>query len=114
MTTLETTQTVPLTLSGDGTIRVTGSRVSLDSIVHHFKLGATAEQIAHKFPSLQLADIYAAITYYLNHREAMEEYLRQQEAESDSIQERIEADPRYQTAMAEMRERLMGRWSARR
>jgi hypothetical protein len=44
----------------------------------------------------------------------MEEYLQEQEAESDSIQVRIEADPQYQTAMAEMRERLMGRWSTRR
>ena len=114
MTTLETTQTVPLTLIEDGTIRITGSRVSLDSIVHHFKLGATPEQIAHKFPSLQLAYIYAAITYYLNHREAVEEYLRQQEAEGDAIQQRLEADPQYQTAMAELRERLLARWSARR
>ena len=113
MTTLETTQTVPLTLTEDGTIRITGSRVSLDSIVHHFKLGATAEQIAHKFPSLQLADIYAAITYYLNHREAVEEYLRQQEAAGDALQERIEADPQYQTTLAEMRERLLSRWSTR-
>ena len=113
MIVLETTQTVPLTLSEDGTIRITGSRVSLDSIVHHFTLGATAEQIAHKFPSLQLADIYAAITYYLNHREVVEEYLRLQEAEGDAIQQRIEADPEYQIAIAELRERLLARWSAR-
>ena len=112
MIVLETTQTVPLTLSEDGTIRITGSRVSLDSIVHHFTLGATAEQIAHKFPSLQLADIYAAITYYLNHREVVEEYLRLQEAEGDAIQQRIEADPEYQIAIAELRERLLARWSA--
>lgn len=113
MTMLETTQTMPLTLGEDGTIRITGSRVSLDSVVHHFKLGATAEQIAHKFPSLQLADIYAVITYYLNHREAVEEYLRQQEAAGDAIQQRIEAEPQYQTTMADIRERLLSRWSAR-
>lgn len=112
MTTLETTQTVPLTLTDDGAIRITGSRVSLDSIAYHFKLGATAEQIAHKFPSLQLADIYAAITYYLTHREEVEEYLRQQETEGDGVQQRIEADPQYQAAMAELRERLLARRSA--
>ena len=112
MNMLETTQTVPLTLTEDGTIRITGSRVSLDSIVHHFKLGATAEQIAQKFPSLPLADIYAAITYYLTHREAVEEYLRQQEAEGDVVQQRIEADPQYQTATTEFRERLLARWRA--
>ena len=109
MAILEETQIVPLALTEGGTIRIKGSRVSLDSIVYHFKLGATAEQIAHKFPSLELADIYAAITYYLNHREAVEEYLQQQEAEGDAIQERIEADPQYRTAMEGQRERLLAR-----
>jgi uncharacterized protein (DUF433 family) len=114
MMTLETTQTVPLTLTEDGTIRIKGSRVSLDSIVYHFKLGATAEQIAHKFPALELADIYAAITYYLNHRETVDEYLRQQEVESDALQQRIKSASNDQTACAEMRSRLLARWSARR
>jgi uncharacterized protein (DUF433 family) len=109
MATLEETQTVPLVLTEGGTIRIKGSRVSLDSIVHHFKLGSTAEQIAHKFPSLELADIYAAITYYLNHREAVEEYLQQQESEGDDVQQRIESDPQYQIAMEGQRERLLAR-----
>lgn len=113
MATLEETQTVPLALTEDGTIHIKGSRVSLDSVVHHFKLGATAEQIAHKFPSLDLADIYAAITYYLNHRETVEEYLRQQEAEGDAVQQQIEADPEYRAEMEGQRERLLARRSAR-
>lgn len=113
MITLETTQAVPLILTADGTIRIKGSRVSLDSIVYHFNLGATAEQIAHKFPSLELADIYAVITYYLNHRETVDEYLRRQEAEGDAIQKRVESDLNDQTARTEMRDRLLARWSIR-
>ena len=113
MTVIETTQTVPLTLTADGTIRVTGSRVSLESIVHHYKLGATAEEIASKFPSLHLADVYSVIAYYLNHREAVEEYIQKQEAEADAIQQSIESDPAYQAAKAEMRNRLLSRWSTR-
>ena len=96
MTTLEKTQTLPLRLTEDGTIRIADSRVSLDSVVHHYKLGASAEQIAQKFPALDLADIYAAITYYLKHQETIEEYLRQQEAEGDEVQKKIESDPQYQ------------------
>ena len=114
MASLETTQTVPLTIGDDGTIRVNGSRVTLDSIVHHFKLGATAEQIAHKFTSVELVDIYAAITYYLNHREDVEAYLREQEAASDAVQQRIESDPQNQSATSEMRERLLARSQERR
>ncbi len=113
MTTIETTPILPLKVWDDGSIRITGSRVPIDSILHHFKLGATAEQIAHKFPPISLADIYAAITYYLQHQAEVEEYLRQREAEADAAQQRIESDPHYQAQAAEMRERLLARWAAR-
>ena len=113
MVTLESTQGVPLTRSNDGTIRLAGTRVSLDSIVHHFYLGATAEEIAQKFPPVELADVYAAITYYLTHREAVEEYLRQQETDGDAVQARIETAPQYQERMGELRERLLARRSSR-
>ena len=111
MTTLETTQTLPLRLTEDGTIRIAGSRVSLDSVVYHYKLGASAEQIAQKFPSLDLADVYAAITYYLNHEEAIEEYLHEQEAKGDEVQKRMESDPQYQKKSAELRARILARKS---
>src|SRR5947209_17171424 len=101
MTTLETTQALPLRLTEEGTIRIGDSRVSLDSVVHHYKLGASAEQIAQKFPALDLADVYAAISYYLNHQKAIEEHLQQQEAEGDDVQKKIESDPQYQKASAD-------------
>ena len=110
---LETTQTVPLTLTDEGTIRITGSRVSLDSIIHHYHLGATAEQIACKFQGLQLADIYAALAYFLSHREAVEEYLQRQEAKGDALQRQLESDPDYQAAMTDLRERLLARRAER-
>jgi uncharacterized protein (DUF433 family) len=110
MTTLETSQTLPLRLTEDGTIRIADSRVSLDSVVHHYKLGASAEQIVQKFPALDLADVYAAITYYLNHKETVEEYLQQQEAEGDEVQRKIESAPQYQKS-AELRARLLARKS---
>lgn len=110
MTTLETVQTTPLSLTEDGTIRVAGSRVSLDSLLHHYKLGATAEQIAYKFPSLRLADIHAAIAYYLNHRAAVEEYLERQETAADAVQQAFEADADYQTRAGALRERLLARF----
>ncbi len=75
---LETTQNVPLIQWTDGTIRITNSRVPLDSIIYHFKLGATAEHIQDSFPSLTLREIYGAIFYYLENTATVEEYLRQQ------------------------------------
>jgi uncharacterized protein (DUF433 family) len=111
MTTLEKTQVLPLRLTEDGTIRIADSRVSLDSVVQHYKLGATAEQIVQKFPALDLADVYASITYYLNHEDAIEEYLRRQDAEGDEVQKKIESDPQYQKASANLRARLLARQS---
>ena len=113
MRALETTLLVPLTVTESGAIRITGSRVSLDSIVHHFKLGATPEQIAHSFPVLQLADIYAVIAFYLNNRVTVEEYLKRQDAEADTLQQRIESDPRQQAATAQLREWILKRWAVR-
>ena len=54
-----------------------GSRVSLDSILHHFKLGATAEQIVQSFPSASPDDVYLSIAYYLTHRQEIEAYIGQ-------------------------------------
>jgi uncharacterized protein (DUF433 family) len=112
MVALEETISVPLTVTEQGTIRIKGSRVSLDSIIHHFKLGATAEQIVQSFPSLSLGDIYSSIAYYLTHRQEIEEYLHQQEIEADALQEQLESNPEYQAEIAELRSRIMGQWAA--
>ena len=113
MATLESTQIVPLTTWEDGSIRIRGSRVTLDSIIHSYKLGETPEQIADSFPPVSLADIYAAITYYLTHTAEVEEYLRERETEADEVQQRIESAPDYQAKKNQMRERLLARWSER-
>jgi uncharacterized protein (DUF433 family) len=113
MSAIETTQTVPLNVWEDGSIRLSGSRVTLDSIVHNFQLGASAEEIADNFAPLSLADVYAAITYYLTHRDQIEEYLRLREVEGDVVQASLESDPQYREAKTVMRERLLARWDQR-
>ena len=109
MSKVETTMTVPLTTTEFGTIRVGHSRVSLDSVVYHYEQGATAERIAESFPSLDLAEIYAVIAYYLANRESVQEYLRRQEAEADALQQQIESDPKQQKATNQLRERIRAR-----
>ena len=100
---LEETINVPLAVTEHG---IKGSRVSLDSIVHHFKLGATAEQIVQSYVSLSLGDVYASIAYYLTHRLEIEAYLEQQEAGADNPQEQLESNPNYQAEIAELRSRI--------
>jgi uncharacterized protein (DUF433 family) len=113
MSMMETTMTVPLTKTEFGTFRVGRSRVSLDSVIHLYKQGGSAEHIAECFPSLDLADIYAVIAYYLANRESVEEYLVQHEAEADTCQQQIEANPQRQEATNQLRERIRARWAAR-
>jgi len=72
----------------DGIIRISGSRVTLDSIVHEFQRGSTAEQIQEDFPSVPLRDVYATIAYYLAHTSEVDTYLHaQQEAGAQTRQE---------------------------
>ena len=86
---LATTLPAPLKVWDDGTIRVGSSRVLLDLVVYHFKHGATAEQIQHSFPSLNLRDVYRSIFYYLEHTEETETYLVEQERQGDEMERLI-------------------------
>jgi uncharacterized protein (DUF433 family) len=65
----------------NGCYRVTGKRVSLDSIVYAFLDGDSPEAIAQSFPALTLEQVYGAVTYYLAHREEVDEHLRIEEAD---------------------------------
>jgi uncharacterized protein (DUF433 family) len=73
----------------EGVYRVAGTRVSLDSIVYAFLDGHTAESIQQSFPVLTLEQVYGAITYYLAHQEAIEAYLREQEAAFESFKDTL-------------------------
>src|SRR5207248_189747 len=62
---------VPLRRDDRGGYRVGTSRVSLDTVVGEFEGGADPEGIARAYPTLQLADVYAVIAYYLRHKDAV-------------------------------------------
>jgi hypothetical protein len=61
-------------------------------VVHHFKQGATAEQIQHSFPSLTLREVYGAIYYYLEHTPEVEAYLGDQERLAEEMEQTVRAD----------------------
>jgi len=96
---------VPLEVDPDGVVRVGRTRVTLDTIVAAFSEGATAEEIVYQYPSLDLADVYAVIGYYLQRRSDIEAYLRRRQQQRDEVYEQNEArfDPRG------IRDRLLAR-----
>lgn len=101
----EPKQNVPLTRDDDGVFRVTGTRVTLDSIVHQFRAGATAEQTQEDFPTLKLSDIYSVIAYYLQNPATVEKYLAEQKQSSEGVRKTWERDPAAQELKDRLRQR---------
>jgi len=97
---------LPLYTDRDGAIRIGQTRVPLETVVHAFNEGTTAEEIAYRYPTLELADIYATVTYYLRHQAEVDEYLREQEAKARDLRQKIEA---LQPDRHSLRERLLAR-----
>lgn len=76
---------IPIETDRDGVIRVGATRVSIDSVISSFQAGATAEEIAYQYPTLQLADIYTVIGYYLKNRDKVDSYLDQRQNIKDQV-----------------------------
>ncbi len=56
-----------------GKPRIAGHRIRvMDIVAWHEKRGMTPDEILSLYPSLTLADVYAALTYYFDHREEIE------------------------------------------
>ena len=110
MSALPITAVVPLVTDPHGVIRVRGTRVTLDTLVTAFGAGATAEEIAQKFPTVALADVYQVIAHYLNHTADVDTYLSKRQAEAAQLRGEIEKrfDP------VGVRARLLARRSAER
>lgn len=105
MTLLIQSEPVPLTTDPNGVVRVGNTRVTLDTVIAAFLQGATAEEIAHQYPSLHLADVYAVIAYYLRRRPEVEAYLRERQEHAEAV--RQENERRFDPTG--VRERLLAR-----
>ena len=82
---------VPLRSDEHGAIRVGSSRLTLDVLVEEYEGGASPEAIVGAFDTLQLADVYAALAYYLRHRDEVAAYLRRRDEEADEVGRKLEA-----------------------
>jgi uncharacterized protein (DUF433 family) len=101
---------VPITFHEDGVARVGQTRVSLDTLIAAYKRGASVEEIALRYDSLNLADVYSAIAYYLRHQPEVDEYLKQRRHEAGELQRSNEA----LIDRVEIRNRLLARAASRR
>ena len=88
----------------DDGYRVLGTRVSLDSIVHAYWNGQTAESIAQSFPGVSLEKVHGAIAFYLAHQSETDAYLARAEAEYDELRAAARRqDPMFYQKIADAR-----------
>ncbi|QDU27919.1 hypothetical protein ETAA8_30100 [Anatilimnocola aggregata] len=100
---------VPLVADEQGGLRVRGTRVLLERVVRAFENGATPEGIVQCYDTLQLADVYSVLSWYLQRREEVHEYLRRRNLDAANIRSTIEAQLPDQSAL---REKLLARRNA--
>lgn len=99
---------VPLRTDDDGVIRIGSTRVTLETVIHAFQRGETPEQIIDSFDVLKLADVYAVVSYYLEHRDEVDEYMHRAQIEAEIMRQEIN---KRNTDLPEIRERMLA-WSA--
>lgn len=83
-----------------GKARIKGHRIRvLDIVVWHEKRGMSPDEIVTLFPGISLADVYAALAYYFDHRA---------EIEAEFCQENEIADELRAGFPSKLREKLRG------
>ena len=71
-----------------GKPRIAGHRITVQNIVlWHERLDLSADEIATEY-GLSLADVYAALAYYYDHREEIDQTIRADEAFVNALRQR--------------------------
>ena len=79
---------------GPRDIRLKGTRVGIETILSDYlDLGLFPEQIAARYRTLTLEQVYATLTYYWHNREQVESYLRSVDDELGRQRREQEAHP---------------------
>lgn len=76
----------------------------LELLIQEFQDGAPPEMIVQQYDTLALPDVYAAIGYYLRHREEIQAYLDQRDQREREVQWRAEEEQRD---LRDIRRRLL-------
>jgi uncharacterized protein (DUF433 family) len=74
-------------------IRLKGSRIGIEFVLDEFLQGKTADEIAIRFPTLSLEQIYATILYYHHEHSKVRSYYANYVAYCEQSQKDHDADP---------------------
>jgi uncharacterized protein (DUF433 family) len=83
---------------------IVGHRIRVqDIVVWHEKRGYSPDEIVDMFPGITLADVYAALTYYFDNREEIEDEFRKSDEWAEWVRVNIPSK-----IPAELREKRSG------
>jgi len=69
---------------------IAGTRIRVQDVyVWHHLTGLSADEIVSRYPHLTLADVYAALAYYWDHRDEIAEQMRNETATVDALKQRF-------------------------
>ena len=96
-----------LTRTSEGVLRITGTRITLDSVIQAFHDGATPEEMCQDFPGLALAHIYSVLAFYLTQQDAVDVYLKEHTQATTNIRQELQST--HAAFLADLRHRLTAR-----
>ena len=94
-----------------GSLYLIGSRVPLARIVYGFNNGETPETIQSNFPTLNLEQVYGAITFYLGNKEEVEKDMAERRREEEEFFKTYPNPPGLKQKLLERREQMLSRRS---
>ena len=74
-------------------IRIKGTRIGIETVLDDYLDGISPEEIAVRYRSLTLEQVYATITYYLQNREKVDAYLEAWREYSEQARREQERNP---------------------
>jgi uncharacterized protein (DUF433 family) len=95
----------------NGSFYLIGSRVPLAVIIHDFQNGETPEAIQSNFPTLSLAQVYGAITFYLSNQGEVEKDLAERRRIEEEFVKANPTPPELSQKLKRAREQLLSRRS---
>ena len=91
-------------------IRIKGTRVGIETVLDDYLRGDSPEEIAARYRTLTLEQVYATITYYLHNQEEIDSYLERWRTYTEAAWQEQERNP--PEFVRELRERIERRREA--
>jgi uncharacterized protein (DUF433 family) len=80
---------------------IAGTRIRVwDVYVHHERLGKSPDEIVRAYPHITLADVHAALAYYWDHKDQIDQQVRDADEFVAQLQDSNEVSPLAQKLAA--------------